>query len=348
MVRLLAVGPTFGGVTLTLPTVRGPVSGAVLRMLRGAPGPFPAVTTDPTTDPVAVLGDEDLQLALWCLYELSYRGFEGVDPDLEWDPAVLEVRRDLEGAHEAALRELTRARLAQVGPADDLATQVATLIAVEDDGPSLAEHLHRRADVDDVLDFLRQRSIYHLKESDPQAFVVPRLDGAAKVALAELQYDEFGGGRPAMLHSRLFADAMTACGLDARYGAYLDEASGVTLALSTTMSLFCLHRRWRGAAMGHLAAFESTSSLPSRRIAGGARRLGLPEELAAYYDEHVEADAVHEQLAVLGICVPLVEAEPDLRDDVLLGVAACLDLDALAAHDQMARWGASTPQVVPA
>lgn len=289
-----------------------------------------------------------MQLALWCLYELSYHGLADVDESLEWDPAVVRVRRDLEAAHEAALRELTRGRLQQVDPEGDLPEQIAGLIAADDDGPSLAEHLHRRADVDDMLDFLRQRSIYHLKESDPQALVVARLDGPAKVALAELQYDELGGGRPAMLHSRLFADAMSACGLDARYGAYLDEASGITLALSTTMSLFCLHRRWRGAAMGHLAAFESTSSLPSRKIAGGARRLGLPEQLAAYYDEHVEADAVHEQLALRGICVPLVAAEPHLRDDVLLGVATCLAMDALAGHDQMDRWGAARRQQVPA
>lgn len=104
------------------------------------------------------------------------------------------------------------------------------------------------------------------------------------------------------------------------------------------MSVFGLHRRWRGAAMGHLAAFESTSSRPCSRIAAGARRLDLPEAVAAYYEEHIEADAVHEQLAVRGICVPLVEADPGLRQDVLLGVAACLDLDGLAAGEHLARW----------
>ncbi|MDN5717868.1 MAG: iron-containing redox enzyme family protein, partial [Janibacter sp.] len=109
---------------------------------------------------------------------------------------------------------------------------------------------------------------------------------------------------------------------------------------NTTMSIFGLHRRWRGAAMGHLAAFESTSSLPCRRIAAGARRLGLPDAVAAYYDEHVEADAVHEQLAVHGICVPMVAAEPVLREDVLLGVAACLELDALAGREQLDLWQA--------
>ncbi len=314
-----------------LPMSRGPMSAMVLGMFRGQePGPLPDVGVD-------ALADDDVQLALWCLYELHHRGLVGIDPDLEWDPEALRVRRILEEAHLSALRHLTLDRLDLVDPGEALPAQIGTLLAV-DDGPSLAEHLRRRADAEQFRGFLRQRSIYHLKESDPHAFVVPRLDGAAKVALAELQYDEFGAGRPAGLHSTLFADAMAACDLDPSYAAYINDARATTLAVNTTMSLFGLHRRWRGAAMGHLAAFESTSSLPCRHITAGARRLGLPEEVAVYYEEHIEADAVHEQLAVHGICVPLVAAEPHLRKDVLFGVAACLELDALAAREQLAQW----------
>lgn len=92
----------------TLPTARGAVSAHVLRMLHGAePGPLPEVAGE-------VLADEDVQLALWCLFELHHRGFDDVDPDLEWDPEVIRVRRVLESAHLAALRDLTSERLEQV------------------------------------------------------------------------------------------------------------------------------------------------------------------------------------------------------------------------------------------
>ena len=316
-----------------LPTERGPVSALVLRLLRGgAPEPLPDLPAD-------VILDEDVQLALWCLLELHHHGFDEVDPELEWEPEVIRVRRVLEEAHLTDLCDLARQRLALVDPLDDLVDQVDTLLGA-DEGPPLAEYLARSAVPEEFRDFLRQRSIYHLKESDPHAFVVPRIDGRAKVALAELQYDEFGAGCPAALHSRLFAEALAACDLDPTYGAHLDAARATTLAVNTTMSVFGLHRRWRGAAMGHLAAFESTSSRPCSRIAAGARRLGLPDAVAAYYDEHIEADAVHEQLAVRDICAPLVEAEPGLRQDVLLGVAACVELDGLAAREQLAHWEA--------
>ena len=49
------------------------------------------------------VGDEDLQLALYCCYELHYRGFESVSDGLEWDPDVLRFRDGLERAYTRAL-----------------------------------------------------------------------------------------------------------------------------------------------------------------------------------------------------------------------------------------------------
>ncbi len=122
------------------------------------------------------------------------------------------------------------------------------------------------------------------------------------------------------------------------YGAYLDDVSGISLACANVMSLFGLNRRLRGAAMGHLAAFEATSSVPSRKIAAGIERVGLPDVVAAYFLEHVEADAVHEQVAVRDICAALVADEPELHDDVLFGAAACLHLAALSGAELLERW----------
>ena len=98
--------------------------------------------------------------------------------------------------------------------------------------------------------------------------------------------------------------------MDTGYGAHLDVVPAVTLATNNLMSLFGLHRRLRGALLGHLAAFEMTSSLPNRRYGNGLRRLGLDEVATRFYDEHVEADAVHEQIAAHDLCGGLVRAEP--------------------------------------
>ena len=55
--------------------------------------------------------------------------------------------------------------------------------------------------------------------------------------------------------------------------------------------------------------------------------------MAGYFDEHVEADAVHEQVATRDICAAVVADDPALAEDVHFGVAVSLLLDELlAAH----------------
>jgi hypothetical protein len=75
-------------------------------------------------------------------------------------------------------------------------------------------------------------------------------------------------------------------------------------------------------------------------MAQGLARLGLATEMVAYYEEHVEADAVHEQLAVRDICGSLVAREPALVADVFLGAFSCLDLEDRVARTLLAEWAA--------
>jgi pyrroloquinoline quinone (PQQ) biosynthesis protein C len=329
---------------MDLPRPRGPLSAAVRARLAGRPRELATgATLEPPTD---LLGDDDAQLALWMLYELHYRGFEAADDaalDLEWDPGTIAMRRALEARFEAELRAATSSYVEDaLACSADVVEQIEHVVAAVD-GPSVAAFLQREASREQVLEFLVQRSLYHLKESDPHSFVLPRVDGPTKVALAELQYDEYGAGRAERLHATLFGDALEAAGLDRSYGAYVDRVPGHVLAVNNVMSLFSLQRRLRGAALGHLTAFEVTSSVPCRRIAAGIERVGLPDVTAAYFHEHVEADSVHEQVAMRDICGSLVEAEPDLRRDVLFGVAACLHLDVLSARALLGSWRADDP-----
>ena len=282
---------------------------------------------------------EDAALSLWMLYELCYRGYENVEDGLEFEPELVRVRRALESDLERRLRERWPGR-PEDAPGGCFADALFAMVAA-DDGPSLARFVQREADADQAIELLQHRSLYHLKESDPVALTLPRLPAAPRAALAELQYDEYGGGRPERLHARLFADGMAALGLDATEGGYVDQAPLEVLEQNNAMSLFGLNRRLRGASVGHLAAFEATSSLPCRRMAQGLERLGLPAEMRAYYEEHVEADAVHEQLAARLICEPLIAAEPETEDDVWFGAWTCLDLEARTARRLLDRWGAA-------
>jgi hypothetical protein len=90
--------------------------------------------------------------------------------------------------------------------------------------------------------------------------------------------------------------------------------------------------------VGHLALFEMTSSLPNRRYANAVRRHGFGARATAFFDEHVTADAVHEQVAAVDLAGGLVRQEPDLAGDVLWGARCLLDLEARWARHLLDAW----------
>jgi heme oxygenase-like protein len=314
---------------IALPAPRGAVTDVLLSALVGPPGPLPDA---PDPD-----GEEDLQLALYLCYELHYRGLPGVDDGWEWEPSLLALRATLEERFEAALR---RAVPTPSPPQDGGMDLALRSIADADTAPSLSRHLERRGTLEHFLEFVVHRSAYQLKEADPHSWALPRLTGGPKGALVEIQADEYGGGRPERIHAALFARAMEALGLDSRYGAYVDHLPAVTLATVNLMSMFGLHRRLRGAIVGHLALFEMTSSVPNRRYAAGLRRLGFGGDATAFYDEHVVADAVHENVAAVDLAGGLARQDPALAADILWGAAALVELDARVARHLLGAWEA--------
>ena len=320
---------------MSLPEPRGPISERLLAALAGAPG---AVEALPEAGGAAE-ADEDLQLALYCCYELHYRGLPGVDERWEWEPSLIAARRALEAPFEAAIERLA-------GPADgDCAPEELDLalraLADADEAPSLSRFIEREATRQQLRELLMHRSAYQLKEADPHSWAIPRLSGPPKAALVEIQADEYGGGRPERMHARLFAGAMGAMGLDPAYGAYLDRLPAHTLATVNLMSLFGLNRRLRGAIVGHLALFEMTSSLPNARYARGIRRLGFSDPAATdFFDEHVEADAVHENIAAVDLAGGLARQEPALTGQILWGARALLAIEGAWASELMGAWEA--------
>lgn len=249
-----------------LPAGRGALSDAVITALGGGR----PMATGPETGQADPYGD-DLQLALYVLYELHYQGFEGVDDEREWDPELLEFRRALEQRFLESLRRQVRS----VSTAEEaLAALLIEPVIADDEDAGVSHYLQREGSLENLREYAALRSLYHLKEADPHAWVLPRLYGRAKAAMAAVEFDEFGAGRAQDLHARLYADLMEDLALDIGYGHYLDVAPAEALATVNQMSLFGLHRSLRGALVGHFAAVEVTSSPGSRRLAQAMRRTG--------------------------------------------------------------------------
>jgi len=337
---------------MRLPRPRGLLSSRLLSVLSGPvrrDGGLRDAAATAVQEAGTVLSDDDVQLGLVLLQELSHDGLDAVDDSWERSADVVDARAVLEDAVEAELRDEVAPAVARWLPPARL-DLAETLFEVTDaaEGPSLAGHLQRQATRPQLDEFLVQRSLLQLREADAHTWLIPRLTGRPKAALVEVQSDEYGGGRLEAMHQQLYANTLREAGLDPEYGSYLDRLPATTLAGSTTARMFGQQRRLRGAAAGHLAAVEATSSLPNRRFAAAVRRLGLGDRAAAYFDEHVVADAAHEQVVVRDLCGGLVEQEPALLEDVLFGAASCLLLDARMATAVLDAWAAGESSLLPA
>jgi hypothetical protein len=305
-----------------LPAPRGPLTVTLLSYLRRDPE---AVRVDPMrltwqgrTADAAV--DDDLQLAMWLVYELRYRGLVGVDDGWECQPGLAETMHEWEGLLHDALAAVTRPEPDESEVAPDAVPARLLDLAGCDDGPSRSEELIRDADVEQFRELLIHHTMYRLEQTE-----------------------EFELGAGESRQAQLFRTLLEDWGLNSRHGHYLDRVPGVTLLAGNIISLFGLHRRYRGALVGHLTLVEMTSSVSNARYARSHRRLGGSDAGATFFDEHALADAMHEPVAAYD----LARAEPALAADILFGARCAAYADAAFADWVMPRWTTGRSSLLP-
>jgi hypothetical protein len=306
---------------------RGPLSDEVIEVLRRPAGSVRPSGRATEADP---FGD-DLQFALHLCYELHYQGLPEVDPDWEWDPDLLRLRGSMERVFEDALR-------AAVPGGDDVAGEIDELLVEHVPGSGLSHFLRDEGQWWQMREFFAHRSIYHLKEADPHAWAIPRLTGRAKAALVAVEFDEYGGGRAERVHAQLYADLLEAAALCPGYLHYLDDVPACSIAIVNMMSLFGLHRRLRGALVGHFAAAEISTGPSAQRMEQALTRLGAAEACRLFYTEHIEADAVHEQVLRRDVIGDLLAREPELAADIVFGIQATELLEQHLADHLLSAW----------
>ena len=101
----------------------------------------------------------------------------------------------------------------------------------------------------------------------------------------------------------------------------------------------------RGAAIGHFASTEITSSPGSRRLVDALERMGAPEPCVGFYREHIEADAVHEQIVRTDVVGDLIAREPHLERDVVFGIKARDVVEDRLAEHLMKCWQTGRPSL---
>lgn len=241
----------------------------------------------------------DLQLALYVGYELHHRGFAGVDPRWEWDPGVLQLRARLEESFGTALRE-------GVGDVSEhkVVDEIRRLFKQR---PVLADHLREQGTWPQLREYFAQRSVHRLKTDDSRAWATHAMTPAqSSSATAD-------GSAP---HS--FAEVLKAAGLDPGYLRYLNDVSAEALALVNMMSMFGLHRNLRGAAAGQMLATKIAVRRASGALVDALVRVAAPAPCVQFYRAHT-GPASKARCDTVGA---LLEREPELESDVVLGIRA--------------------------
>jgi hypothetical protein len=162
-----------------------------------------------------------------------------------------------------------------------------------------------------LREFAIHRSAYQLKEADPHTWAIPR------------------SGSPCAPSGWTSATAPTwTC------------CPAPPSPRSNLVSFFGLHRRWRGALVGHLAVFEMTSVEPMGRYSLAMRRLGFGPVARHFYEVHVVADAHHEQVTARQLAAGLAAQDPRMAADILLGARAIMAVEGRFSANLMAAWSA--------
>ncbi|MFE5570981.1 iron-containing redox enzyme family protein [Amycolatopsis japonica] len=331
---------------MRLPNHRGPVSEILVRVFQRPPedGDESILGAISATD-VDAISDEDLQLSLFLCYGPQYCLFGEAAQTWEWDTSLVELRKRLEARFARELRE-TAGPL----PVVDVDKLPGFLMELGKPSPgrSLSRYLKQDATMEQFQEFLMHRSVYSLMEADHHSLVIPRVRGGGKPALVEIQADEYGGGIPGRLHSQLFELTLAELGMHTEFGAYFEDVPACSLANVNVISYFGTYGRHRGALLGNLAMTEIGSHYVNRNFRNGLQRLNGSDDSWLFFQEHIVADAVHEQLAAYDMCGKFVRDNPRELSDLVFGAVVTAELSARANEYLLSSWerGESSLRVV--
>ena len=184
------------------PDSRGPLTAVLLHELRSGPHRLPPIALPEPEDPLA---DEDLHLALYVLYELHYRGLDGVDGAGNGSRRCWSCARELEASSRRRSTGVGPPRRA-AGPPGRWTSRCAGSRSRR--GPSLSRLPRARATLTSSASSPSTARPISSRRPIRTAGRSRGCRGRPKAAIVEVQADEYGDGAPERIHAELFALAM--------------------------------------------------------------------------------------------------------------------------------------------
>jgi hypothetical protein len=195
------------------------------------------------------------------------------------------------------------------------------------------DFLAKRAGVEELKYYLAQETTLDPRFDDSLALIQIGTSGEVKLEIAGNYWDEMGGGKPAEVHTTLFAQALADIGIDEAYlGSNISLVSKISGNLSSAV---CLKRRHFHKAIGYFGVTEYMAPHRFKCVVEAWRRNSLPPAGIIYHDLHIGVDAGHALGWLYNVVAPLVDSDPAAARELARGALYRLNSSARylgAAH----------------
>ena len=86
--------------------------------------------------------------------------------------------------------------------------------------------------------------------------------------------------------------------------------------------------------------------VPMQRYSCALERMGLGQAARRFYDVHVVADEIHQEIALHQLVAGLVEDDPAMAADVLFGAASVLRVEDTFARHLLDSWASGVSSLL--
>lgn len=243
-------------------------------------------------------------------------------------PYISRVKYSLEKTWNHVERDKYKDRLASLPAVRDFSDWIADLVQGHSsyDVHPLYYFLRDEANFDMMREFTIQETPLEMLFGDIVALMMPGVYGGIKVELVKNFWDEVGHADDAKVHRNLRANLMRQLSIQPDfYESDVHVFVREELSLINMYFAMAMNRPKLIQLVGVMLATELMIPGRFEYLIAGWKRLGLTNEAIAYLTEHVSVDAKHSQDWLNKVVNPMLEHNPDVMGELVLGVLRRLD-----------------------
>ncbi len=243
-------------------------------------------------------------------------------------PLLSDIKYRIESAWQAVSEKKYAAEMAQLPSVESFPTWIRSLV----DGHKSNElhpvftFLRDDANYEQMREFFFQETPLEMLFGDIVGFMLPGTYGETKVELVKNYWDEVGRAVDQRVHRNMRGNLMDY--LHIPRNCYQDNIDLLVVEELELINMYLSLAENRSKLVELIGTMLATElMIPGRfqYLIDGWRRLGINDDLLAYHIEHTSVDEVHADDLLDHVTMPILQQNPNLMGDIVMGVMRRLD-----------------------